>query len=415
MHFTGDELTIASSRPSVVADEGRQRAHAASGSETHILCDLQGFEQALADAIAANGGRGLRSPPASEVKRVLDAAAELRAPGRLVLRSERLRRELDALAEDPGADTPSAAAGDRSKGTPAGPAGKDRKRVAKAGVTQKHGQHGSASLPTIAKSAKRRKKDRDAGGSHAGIGAERGAADSEPQVLNRQQVQPNRPLSRAVVADPDCSGTEAGSGAAGAYTRPPVRWDLDVAAALGIGGGGGGSAGGGLVRGGSGARSQGVSPSAATSGAWASTSFARSGSLAEDWAVHPSAGPMSAMLPHSRSLSAASVWGSAPGEDTVPASQQQQRQQQQPAGVQRLKIRLRVPPGASAATTAPSADGGSGSAARRQSSGSGGRSARGPYDDSWFAEHVDREPRRAFSIQDEAQVRIVLVMLSPSG
>ena len=39
---------------------------------------LQGFEQALAEAIAANGGKGLRAPPASEVKRMLDSVSEVK-------------------------------------------------------------------------------------------------------------------------------------------------------------------------------------------------------------------------------------------------------------------------------------------------------------------------------------------------
>ena len=195
-------------------------------------------------------------------------------------------------------------------------------------------------------------------------------------------------------------GSGSGPGFAAASGPPPVRWDLDVAAALGIGSGG--------------ILARGVSPSAATSGAWASTSFARSGSLTEN--PLPSRGAAAATLAaqaRSRSLSAASPWGPLTESDAAPLAQQQE---QQLAGVQRLKIRLRVPPGTSSAGAAPSADGGSGGGGRRQSSGSGARSARTtPYDESWFAEHVGREPRRAFSIHDEVQVCDMRRKQTPRG
>ena len=175
-----------------------------------MLCGSQGFEQALADAVAANGGKGLRNPPASEVRRILDAVSELRAPGMLVLRSERLREELAALMEELSRATPSTTAGGGSSGSPAvAGAKKNRKRAAgsKAASSREDGHEASAGVPASARGSKRRKNNPDAVTTllHGG-GAARGAAtDGEPHVLNRQQVQPDRPVAHAAAAQPRCS------------------------------------------------------------------------------------------------------------------------------------------------------------------------------------------------------------------
>ena len=354
---------------------------------------------------------------------------QFRAPGKLVLRSERLRGELAALgqaAPEPEADAAAATGAAKStagKGrkraaakvagssVDAVPGGSGKKAAGKAGAVASADQHVSKK--------QRKEKDADAGQLRGSSGA-RGNGHGEPHVLNRQQVQPERPAhhgsgwGRNSGTDPkgggktnqqrnlharlgSGSGSEAGLKAGS--PPPPVRWDIDVAAALGIGTGGGGAAQPGSSRGGHpGAPLRGVSPSAATSGAWASTSFG-GGSLPPA-AVLPSRDRGTAathLQPMSRSLSAASAPGPGGGGGPPVAAHQQ--------GVPRLKIKLRVPPGSQSAAGPPAGPASAGGS--RRSSGSGGRSARTPYDDSWFAEHIGREPRLGFAIRDEAQVQSV--------
>jgi len=57
---------------------GQQGEHLQVQSKPSQAPLLQGFEQALAEAIAANGGKGLRAPPVTEVKRMLDAVSEVK-------------------------------------------------------------------------------------------------------------------------------------------------------------------------------------------------------------------------------------------------------------------------------------------------------------------------------------------------
>ena len=356
---------------------------------------------------------------------------QFRAPGKLVLRSERLRGELAALDQAaPELEANAVAANGAAKSA----ASKGRKRAAgkvagssadvTPGGTAKaaRGKAGTAARAEVGAdqrvSKKRRKeKDPDAG-QLRGSAKARGNGHGEPQVLNRQQVQPEAPAhhgngwGRSSGSDPpgggkadqlralharQGSGSGSEAGLAAGSPPPSVRWDIDVAAALGIGTGCGGAALPGSRGGHPVAPLRGVSPSAATSGAWASTSFG--GSLPPPAAL-PSRerGTASAHLqPMSRSLSAAS--GPGPGESGHPSSAPLQQ------GVPRLKIKLRVPPGSQSAgpPAGPASAGGS-----RRSSGSGGRSARALYDDSWFAEHVGRAPRLKFAIGDEAQVRTIM-------
>ena len=371
---------------------------------------LQGFDQALAEAIAANGGKGLRPPPATEVKRMLDGVADFKAPGKLVLRSERLRGELAALDQSAAEDEAAARVNGASKGS----AGKGQKRPADKVAGSSAGRKGSASGVGVEAAAasgligsdthkvsKKRKKQNDADtGQIRRGGRARGNEGGEPQVLNRQHVQPERPANAAGGRHPNGAGSADGKGSqvdlhawqgSGPDSKagpspPPVRWDIDVAAALGIGR----SAPSGRSGPGVDSVPRGVSASAATSGAWASTSF---GSLPD--AALPFPRPTTTDLhtqPFGRSLSAVSA-----GEPAHPGV----RAPILPQGVPRLKIKLRVPPGSQSAPLAgPTSASGS-----RRSSGSGGRSARVPYDDSWYADHVGREPRREFAIADEAQVR----------
>ena len=389
---------------------------------------LQGFEQALAEVLAANAGKGLRAPPATEVKRTLDAVSEYRAPGKLVLRSEKLRSELAALDQPA---TEGGAEPGRTAGASNGAASKGRKRPAgksagssadPASRSAAKGAAGKAAATAQAEasagqhvSKKRRKEKGTDAGELRGSGRTRANEHGEPHVLNRQQVQPERPAhpggdrGRSSVFDPtagcdtktqrdaparEANGSGSEAGLVAGSSPPPVRWDIDVAAALGIGTGGIAA----LPGRGDPAAPRGVSPSTATSGAWASTSYG--GGLLPAAALPSRERGTAAPHPHpgSRSLSAASAPGPGEGRQPSPSAIHQQ-------GVPRLKIKLRVPPGSQSAglPAGPASAGGS-----RRSSGSGGRSARAPYDDSWFAEHVGRGPRREFAIQDEAQVRTVI-------
>ena len=343
---------------------------------------------------------------------MLDAVSEFRAPGKLVLRAEKLRGELAAL--DQSATEPEAGAAP-TKGASGSGAGKSRKRAASKGTGSTADTGLGVRADTVAgvenvaadetggsaghQDSKKRKKDKDAHGGQMHAKGRR-TESGEPQVLNRQHVQPERPADPAAVWTPggfgpagvegsrmdqhvrQGSGSGSGASPAARTSPPPVRWDLDVAAALGIGRG---AAPAGSVHGDRGVP-RGLSPSAASSGAWASTSFGG----------FPRAPPgRGSIAPHrqpqSRSLTAASA--DAPGDVGVATAAL-------PHAVPRLKIRLRVPPGSKGVAAAEPSAGGS-----RRSSGSGGRSARTPYDDSWFAQHVGREPRLEFSIHDEAQVR----------
>ena len=347
-----------------------------------------------------------------------------------MLRSERLRGELAALDKaTPEPEADAAAANGAAKSM----AGKGRKRAAgkstgssadavpggstkvAAGKARKTAQAEASADQHV---SKKRQKEKDPNaGQLRGTGKARVNGHGEPQVLNRQQVQPERPAQpvdgwgRNSGADQtgddkanqqrhpharQGSGSGSDAGLTAGSPPPPVRWDIDVAAALGISAGGGGAAQPGSRGGHPGAPPRGVSPSAATSGAWASTSFG--GDSIPPAAALPSRdrGTTAAahLQPMSRSLSAASARG--PNDSGHPLSATFQQ------GVPRLKIKLRVPPGSQSAgpPAGPASAGGS-----RRSSGSGGRSARAPYDDSWFAEHVGREPRLDFAIRDEAKVR----------
>lgn len=162
---------------------------------------MQGIAQAVAEVSALAGGKALRAAADKELDRVCKQVAELRAPGKWVLRPER-RKDLEALLEAPLAppaelpgDQPPPKAG-RSKGAAEAVEGRPKQGPGAKRVAAE--EAGGAPVPALPEKAHKRRKQAPgaapASASAAALQPARVASrEAEPQVLNRKQVQQAAP------------------------------------------------------------------------------------------------------------------------------------------------------------------------------------------------------------------------------